>query len=223
MGPNRGHDPDSQLRRAEPGVDVHAADEEPPHLLLVRDLGLFVSPPRRDPLLVPPCKGMGGGGDERGAVPARPVDDDASGLAEARMQLGDGRADPGAGLDLGPEELVDDLVRPAVGRARLEDGRVGIGDGVAGVRVHDHQLFFDSEGQVHGSEVAVEPALRTGRTGRSVSGNGSRSDTGTRPRRTPALAELRQTWGRTVFSAPCLPDCPDAAPPPAQSGDRCTP
>ena len=149
MSPHRAHHPDSQIRRAEPGMDVHAADEEPPHFLLERDLGLLVSPSLGDSLLVPSREGMGGRGDGRGAVAARPIDDDVSGFVEARAQLGDGRADPRAGLDLGAQELVDDLVRPAVGHAGLEDGGVGIGDDAAGFRVHDHQLLFDAQGQVH--------------------------------------------------------------------------
>ena len=116
-----------------------------------------------DPLLLPPREGMGGRGDDRGTVPARSVDDDVSGLVQACAQPGDGRADPGAGLDLGAQELVDDLVGTAVGCAGLEDGRVGIGDGIAGVRVHDHQLFFDSEGQVHGGELPGTSPLGGGR------------------------------------------------------------
>ena len=112
MRANRGHHPDAQIRRAEPCVYVHAADEETPDFLLERDLGLLVSPPLGDALLVPPREGMGGRGDDRGAVAARPVDDDASGFVEALAKLVDGRADPRTGLDLGAKELVDDLVRP---------------------------------------------------------------------------------------------------------------
>ena len=166
--PDRGHHPDAQIRRAEPRVHVHAADEEPPYFLLERDLGLPVSPPLGDPLLVPPREGMGGRGDDRGAVAARPVDDDAAGFVEARTKLGDGSADPRAGLDLGARELVDDLVRPAVGHAGIEDGRVGIGDDVAGIRIDDHQLLFDAQGQVHdGGLPGVWPV--GGRRGRGCS------------------------------------------------------
>ena len=99
------------------------------------------------------------------AVPClrAPSMDDASGLVQACAQLGDGCADPCACFDLGAQELVDDLVRSAVAHARLEDCRVGIGDRVAGVRIHDHQLFFDSEGQVHGGELAVMSPRSGGR------------------------------------------------------------
>ena len=184
MRPNRGHHPDAQVRGPEPGMDVHPAHEEPPHLLLEGDLGLLVPPPLGDPLLVPPREGMGGRGDDRGAVAARPVDDDASGFAEALAKLGDGRADPRAGLDLGAQELVDDLVRPAVGHAGLEDGGVGIGDDVAGIRVHDHQLLFDAQGQVHGGEL---PGVSPTDGGRQCADAGSFDTTaqssGVRPRR----------------------------------------
>ena len=159
---------------------------------------------------------MGGRGDDRRAVRARPVDDDTSRLVEARAQLRDGRADPRAGFDLGSQELVDDLVRPAVRRAGLEDGRVGIGDGIAGVLVHHHQLFFDSQGEVHGGEVADASAL--GDSQDLMPQPGPRQLDRSRSRRPGIPMRPRVRFGSRV-----APARRGAVPHLGQSACRCTP
>ena len=89
---------------------------------------------------------MGGGGQHRGAVLRGRVDDEAPGLDEGRMDVRHGRADPGGGLDLGPEELGHDLVVAAVLLTFLEDARVWVGQQIARFRVYQKELFLDAEG-----------------------------------------------------------------------------
>ena len=89
---------------------------------------------------------MGGGGHDPGAVRLRRLDDETPGLAQRLAHLGHRAAHPRVSLDLGAQELVDDLVRPACPFAGLEDALVRIGVEVAGFRIDEKELLLDPEG-----------------------------------------------------------------------------
>ncbi len=62
------HDPHSAVGVAEAGVDVHAAHEQLAHRLLIGHGELLVALAGGDDLVVPGREGMGGGGQDLGAV-----------------------------------------------------------------------------------------------------------------------------------------------------------
>ena len=117
--PDSGHHADARIRIAEAGVDVHAADEGAAHGLLISGCEAPVALAGRGRLLAPRGEGMAGGGHDAGAVRFRRLDDQAPGLAQRLAHLGHRAADARVGLDLGAQELVHHLVRPA----RLLAGR----------------------------------------------------------------------------------------------------
>ena len=100
---------------------------------------------------------MGGGCDHPGAVLPGRLDRTTTRLPEASLDFGDGAAHPGIGLDLRPHELADDLVL-ARRFARLgKDPLVGIRNHVAGLRIDDHQLLFDTQGNVGHCDTGAFP------------------------------------------------------------------
>ena len=68
-----------------------------------------------------------------------------SGLQQRCSDFGHRFADAGIGFDLGAQELPDELVRAALGLARLEDADVGVGEEVAGLGVDEEELLFDAQ------------------------------------------------------------------------------
>ena len=144
------HDAHAAVGVAEPRVDVHAADEQFPDGLLVGHGELFVTLFGRGDLLVPGREGVGGRGHDRGAVFRRGVDDHAPGLDQGGPDVGNRRADPRGGLDLGPQELGDDLVLAAMLLTFLEDPRVRIRQQVARFGVDEEELLLDAQGDGEG-------------------------------------------------------------------------
>ena len=82
VAPDCRHDPDARVRIAEAGVDVHATDDGAAHGLLIPDLELSVTIPRRGGLIPLNRKGMGRGGHHRGAVPLGRLHNEPAGLAQ---------------------------------------------------------------------------------------------------------------------------------------------
>ena len=142
---NCGHDADPLLRIAEAGVDVHAADEQPPHGLLERDLESLVPFLGRGHLRGPRRERVSGRGQHRRTILRRRVDHQAPGLDQRLTDFSNRSADPGVGLDLGAEELGHHLVRSPVPLAGVVDGRVGIGNQVSSLGIDEKELLFDAE------------------------------------------------------------------------------
>ena len=152
ISPRRGHDPDARIRVAETGMNVHTADEEPPHALLQRDRRTLVTLLGGD-RLHPPCReGVSGGGHHRDPVFLRRLDHQPARLAQRRAQPGDRAANLGIGLDLRTQEFRHHLVRPALPFAFLENAGIGLGQDVAGLRIDEEELLFDAE---RDGEIAV--------------------------------------------------------------------
>ena len=156
VAPDRGHHPDALVVVAEAGVDVHAADHEPPQALLERDREPLVALAWRDHLCPPRREGVRRGGHHRRPVFGRRRDHQPARLAQRLAHFGHRPADLRAGFDLRPEELGRRDVRPAVPRALVEDAAVRVGQQVARLRVDEEELFLDAERDaglrlVHGS------------------------------------------------------------------------
>ena len=145
VAPQRGHHPDARVRVAEPGMNVHAADDEAPHAFLERRREARVALAPRDLLFPPPREGMGGGGHRRRPVPFRGFDDDPPRLAQRRAQLGHRAAHLRIGLDLGAQQLPHHLVRSAGPLAHLEDSLIGIDEQIARVGIDQKQLLLHPE------------------------------------------------------------------------------
>ena len=150
MGDERVHDLDSKLCGAEPGVDVHSADEELACRVLEGDRRLAVPRLVRHLLGLPPGPRVGGGGDDARPVAAARRDERAPRLAKTLRELRHGPAHLRVGLDLGAKELVHHAVRSGAFARLAEDGRIGVGDHVSRRFVDDHELLFDSEADLHG-------------------------------------------------------------------------
>ena len=145
VAPDGGHHPDAGIGIAEAGVDVHAADDQPPHALLEGVGEPLVPLAGRDELRLPRGERMARRGHHRRPVPRRRLHDQAPRLQQRLARLGHRPADLRGRLDLRPQGLVHHPVRPAPPLALLEDARVGVGQQVARPRVDEEELLLDAE------------------------------------------------------------------------------
>ena len=142
---HRRHDADARIGVAESGVDVHAPGEQAPDGVLKSDLEVRVAVARGRFLLAPRSEGMGGRGDDGGAVAGGGRRHDAPGFLDGRADFLDRVADPTGGFDLGAEKLGRDSVLAGVVLALRQNGRIGIGDQVAGCRIDQEEFLFDPQ------------------------------------------------------------------------------
>ena len=139
VAPQRRHHANARVGVAEASVDVHPAHKEAPYALLVGDGEAAIALTRSGGLCRPLRERMHGCGHRRRAVPFGGLHHQPSRLDERRAQIGYGLAHPRVGFDLRAQELGNRLVLAGGAGAGLEDGLIGIGDHIAGIRIDEER------------------------------------------------------------------------------------
>ena len=141
------HQIDAEIRVLDADMDMHGADQQPPHRHADILLELLVALPLRGLLGLPGGKGMGRGGDHLGAMGTGDLADAAAQADQVVTGLGDAAADRRPDLDLGPHELGrHPRTKPALALGHDVVGRVG--DEIACHRVDEKVFLLDTDGEL---------------------------------------------------------------------------
>ena len=146
--PERRHDANARVIVSESDMDMHAANDQPAHCLLVGHGELCVTPTDRDDLSAPSRKWMDRSRDGSCAMTLGCIDHRRASLGQCLAHFGDAAADCCSGLKLRAQELRRYLVLPSLSGAFVEDGLIWLCYQIARLGVYEKELFLDAERDV---------------------------------------------------------------------------